>query len=236
MRKKPFDFKLEELVPFSRFALESYTADRPKFIVFSPDYGGDHLTICNTKMDAVDKIINPATITSQMKKATRNLYTGYEQALDFIDHIERYVDKAKDGLPVTVKDFEFSKTRKRIHAKDAEGAIEGLKLIEQQAKPHLAILEAKGYVKAKQDELPAIIKTLSDANVLQNSLTNQRANLVQENMGVITEFWDMINDILKSGKTIFKDDEVKIKEYTQAKILTRLRREKKEKEEEPPKA
>lgn len=54
---------------------------------------------------------------------------------------------------------------------------------------------------------------------------NERGKLVQDNIEKIKEFWNVINDILKTGKTIFKANPVKIKEYTQTQILSRIRHE-----------
>ncbi len=225
MRKQPFNFKLEEFIPFCRFTLESFKTDKPEFIKFSPDYDGDFLETTEQSLGNVDKIINPQALTARMKKTTELLYGKLDGALLLIDSLERYCEKAGPGLLLTKKDLGFSVTRTKCHNRDAEGAAAGLKKAEQLVIPYLTLLELKGYTKAKQEDLSKQIKDIEDANILQNSLQNERAKLVQDNMEKIKDFWEVINDILKTGKIIFKENPLKIKEYTQTQIISRIRRE-----------
>ena len=223
MRILPFNFKIEEFIPFSDFALASYTVDRQKFIIYSPAYGEDHLPDTIALRDTVDGLINPKVITAQMKTTTVKLYNLLDSGLKIIDDMERYCEKAGVNVPITKMDFGFSKTRKSCRNRDAEGAISGFKLMKELSTPYLPVLTPLGYTVEKQTNLSNLIKDIGDTNTLQNSIYNQRGVLVQDNIGQITELWDVINDILKTGKIIFKEDPAKIKEYTQAKILERIR-------------
>jgi hypothetical protein len=223
MRILPFNFKIEEFIPFCDFSINSYTVDRPKFVIFSPEYDGDHLTDTINLRDTVDGLINPKAITVQMKNTTEKLYKLLDLGLTIIDDLERYCEKAGVKVPVSKKDFGFSTTRKKCHNRDAEGAISGFKLMKELSAPYLSVLTPLGYTVEKQTNLSNLIKDIGDTNTLQNSIYNQRGVLVQNNIGQITELWDTIKDILKTGKIIFKKDPVKIKEYTQAKILERIR-------------
>ena len=57
-----------------------------------------------------------------------------------------------------------------------------------------------------------------------NGLLNERMELVNDNIDLFENLWSYMNDILKTGKTLFKHDSVKVKEYTQTEILERIER------------
>lgn len=221
MRKVPYSFKNEELIPFCDFVFSSYTANQPAFIDYSPNYGGDHLSGCINTRDTVDRAINPKTLTAKLKGVTRALYAHLDNGLNIIDDVERYCEKGK--VPLTKKDLEITRTRRKCHSRDAEGAIRGFKLMRELIGPHLAVLEEQGYTKSKQERLIKLIKDINDNNVLQNSIINERAVLVQNNIGRVCELWEKITDILKTGKIIYKTDPAKRITYTQTRILERIR-------------
>lgn len=230
MRKIPFNFKIEELTPFSLFVLTSYRGDHAAFLKFSPKYSEAHLTNYSARMDVVDQILNPKGLTAQMKKATQTLYDRLDAAIVFVDALQRYVEMGESKIPVPVKDFGFSGVRKKGQSRDAEGVLGGLRNIKQLAEPHLTELAAQGYTTEKQTALTQLITDISTANGLQNDFLNQRIKLVQDNIDLFTEFWGMVNDVLKSGKTIYKENPAKVKEYTQAVILRRIRRDAEDKD------
>jgi hypothetical protein len=47
-------------------------------------------------------------------------------------------------------------------------------------------------------------------------------NLLFERALPQSQLYNFLNDIMKTGKTIYKKDPVKVKEYTQTEILSRL--------------
>lgn len=223
MRRFPFNFKIEEFIPVSQFVLESYKRDRAEFVKFSPEYDGKHLSSCTSIVDQVDKAINPQTFTAQMKKATETLYSHLDTASVCATQLERYCEKAGIKLPLDKKDLGFTEIRKKCRTRDAEGAVSGLKKAQQLISPYLSVLEPIGFFKIKQEILTKLVKDINEANALQNSLQNERAMLVQKNIEQITNLWNNLNDILKTGKTIFKENPTKVKEYTLTQILTRVR-------------
>lgn len=226
MRTKPFSFKIEEFVPVNEFTLASYTNDQPQFLLFSPKYSVAHLAGCKTQLDIVNQILNPKGLTSQMKNATERLQGLFKDTLTHVDAIQRYVEMCGTQIPVKVKDFGFSAIRKKCHSSDAEGVLSRLKLVDQLATPNLTLLVAQGYTADKQAAFKQLQLDIANTNIEYNGLLNQRIKLVQDNIGLFTEFWDKMRDVLKSGKTIFKADPAKKQEYTQAAILRRVRRDK----------
>ena len=224
MRKKAFDFKNEELIPVSDLALQSYTNDRAEFIALLPDYDGEHLQNAINMRDMIDKLINPGTLTSRAKNSTQALYTALKETLDFADKFERFAEKAAEAFPVSKSDLELSDMRKKCHSRDSEGVVKILKNISQFVEPYKAVLEAKGFTPEWQAKLAGLIKTIGDIKKQRTGITNQRAKLVQDNINDVNAFWKVIEDILKTGKTIYKENPAKKKEYTKSEILKKVRR------------
>ncbi|HEY4785659.1 MAG TPA: hypothetical protein VIH57_06405, partial [Bacteroidales bacterium] len=146
----------------------------------------------------------------------------FDRTLAFLDKVERYVEMAETNVPLTKKDLGITPLREECHSHNAAFVTEGLKTIKKLLAPHLAILEPLGYTKEIQAEGESLTTTIGSNKIEYNKLLNERMKLVVDNIDLFESLWDFLNDILKTGKTIYKKDPVKIKEYTQSEILKRL--------------
>jgi hypothetical protein len=224
MKKFAFGFKIEDLSPFGDIVRVSYVRDRPKFILFSPLYDGDHLTNYDSVAKMVYDCINPKVLTKKMKTATENLHKEMDTTNSYLDTVQRYLEKSSGKIDTNVADFEISLIKTSCRTYHAEGAIKGLNGLKQMLTPYLTILAASGYTAAKFAELEAHTTAIKTLNTDQSTFLNQRMKQVQDNAGLLNGFWETINDILKTGKIIFEEDPAILKEYTQSYILDKVRK------------
>jgi hypothetical protein len=228
MKKPEFNFKAEELPAIGDFLVNSFTTDKEVFAVFSPQYADGFSDLLLQRLKEVKEIIDPATITSQMKQATQKLYDAESEMNNLLDSIKRYCEMAGKELTIEPDDLKIPALRKCLHNRDAEGALKLARNIQQVVQPCLAVIQAKGY---KPEQLAANIETMEKANQDQDKLLNQRRRLVEDNMEKLNDFWAMLNDIMKTGKLIHRANPARKDEYTQANILKRVRMVYKAKEE-----
>lgn len=100
--------------------------------------------------------------------------------------------------------------------------------MQQVLQPGLNALQSGGY---KPEQLAALIGDIEKANQEQDRILNQRRRLVEDNTEKLNLFWAVLNDIMKTGKLIHRDNPARKDEYTQTNILKRVRMVYKAKEE-----
>jgi hypothetical protein len=228
MKKPDFNFKAEELPPIGDFLATSFTADKAVFAAFSPQYTDGFADLLSLRLKEVKEIIDPATVTSQMKQATQKLYDAEGSMNNLLDSIKRYCEMAGKELTIKIDDLKIPALRKCLHNRDAEGALKLARNIQQVLQACLTVMQAKGY---KPEQMSTLIDAIEKANQDQDKLLNQRRRLVEENMDKLNDFWALLNDIMKTGKLIHRNNPARKDEYTQANILKRVRMVYKAKEE-----
>lgn len=177
-------------------------------------------------------VVAPETITNQMKNTTEQLHITEDTLNNHLDYMERYCEMAGSDLPVKVSSLNLQGLRKNIRKHNAEGIVKGARTLQQMLNPCLPVLELKGYGQEQQTELASLIDRIEKANLEQDKLLNKRRRLVEENTGLLNEFWAILVDIMKTGKLIHRDNPVRKAEYTQSHILKRIRMIHKEKEKD----
>ncbi len=218
-----FNFRLEDLPAVGRFVKESYVRDRDRFIAFSDAYDGDHLSQLDALLKEAGECISPATLTEQMKQATANLYNALDAVTEHTFKLERYVEMAAGEIALKKKSLNLPALREQCRRRNAEGVSDGIRRIQQLIAPYTETLAAKGYSTEKQQELSDLATKIETANLAQNSFLNQRRQLTKDNAELFNRTWKAINDVLKTGKIIYKKDPVKKAEYMQTALLKRVR-------------
>ena len=215
--------KIEELPVLGSFLITSVTSDMETFTTYSPVYGNDYITGLQADLEKVNNIVKPVVLTNQMKEATDKLHKAEDSVVEHVAQLEGYALKVAKSTTLKVSGLNLSLLRRKCQSRDAEGVLNGIKIVKQVLAPHLAKFEEVGYTKAKQDELDALFTAIDEANNQQNSMLNQRAKTVSENEELLVGFWNRLQEILKDGKIIFRKNSLKKKEYTLANLKSRVR-------------
>jgi hypothetical protein len=236
MEEPLFKCKIEELTFLAFFILVSFKRDKDDFIQFSPDYNDPFADNCQETINIVEELVAPQKLTGEMKMHTKQLTVHFTHCRNLMNKIERYLDKAlQDKLTLTMApgDFGIKPVRDAVNSKNDEGVVKLLRVLQQNLTANQAALETKGYTAAVQAELKTLIKELSETSIGQTLKKNERAELVKNNMGQLNKLWFIIDDLMKTGKAIYKEkDKSKLKDYTYSELIKNVQM--KRKQEDPP--
>lgn len=217
--------RIEEVPTIGRFLIGSMTTDLADFTAFSPLYDEAYLTNANEKLAEVEALINPRKLTAELKVITLRMLNNMEALRGKIDKLERYIDLAS-GLTVGTKDFGISKVRKENNRGDVEALVAELGDLLDIVSDNMDALISVGYTDEQHAALVKTESSLAADNTAQNAKVNERNNKVIANYGLLNAFWDIIMDISKTGRAIYKTSAPnKVDDYTIAALKRRIRQE-----------
>lgn len=223
--KAKFPCRIEELTPIADMLKLNFERDINDFINLVPSYGGNYLINFGNKITTVEAIVNPISITGRLKVVTNRLYVTMESTRDYLNKLEIFIGKAT-GLTMDPKDFGISEVRNEITQKDAEGFTGKLNTLLQNVDANFAALQAAGYTQQARTETGNIYTSAKDDNTKQNEIMEEREAQVQANMNVLNELWDIMSDVMKTGKALYKEsNSEKVGDYTMAVFMERVRQE-----------
>ena len=222
--------KIEEVAPIGHFLVNSLSAGVGDFTAFSPDFNAAYVTAANTKLTAVENLINPKQLTAEMKVITLRTSNNMIGLRPKIDFLEGYIKRAT-GLTIAAKDFGVSAVRKANNKGDVELLIFALQFLLTNATNNMSALTNKGYTTAQHTALTVIKTVLGDDNNAQNAKLNERNNNVAKNYGLINDLWVLLTDISDTGKRIYRTvAPQKVDDFTMAALMRRIRQEQKKNE------
>lgn len=217
--------RIEEVPAIGGFLINSLNTDLVDFTAFSPDFNAAYVTNAQGELAAVTAVIQPKTLTAELKVITLRIFNNMAALPQKIDFLEGYIERTA-GLTVAAKDFGISAIRKANNRGDVEDLVSALgytlNLVNNAT--NLPLLQAKGYTVAQNTALQNIKTELNDDNVLQNAKVNERNTLVNDNAGVINDFWKTLTDISDAGKRIYRTSNKK-DDYTMSVLKRRIRNE-----------
>ncbi|MFA8433431.1 MAG: hypothetical protein ACEPOZ_02845 [Marinifilaceae bacterium] len=219
-----YKFRKEELPIVAGFIKQFYNRDRVEFENFSPEYNSEFETALNVKIEEVAHLVNPITLTSELKKVTERLYANLDAIRPILEHIQAYAMRSNKDLTINHKDFGCKQARQNARKKNVEGLIQWIKVVEQNISNNQTAMEARGYKAELGTELHQLIGKIDEDNQLQNQKLMERKELVANNLKSFDELWKMLHDISATGRLIFKyKDEVKMKEYMFSHMIKKVR-------------
>ena len=217
--------RIEEVPSIGGMLISSITKDLADFTALSPLYDAAFIISSKQKLAAVEALINPKKLTSELKVITLRMLNTMEALKEKINHLEIYIGKAS-GLTIGKKDFGIGKVRYENNQGDVEGLVAALGDLLDNVTDNMAQLTAVGYTPAQHPALQTIETDLAKDNTAQNDKMNERNNNVTANYNLINEFWLTLTDICKTGKAIYKTKKPnKVDDYTITSLKRRMRQE-----------
>lgn len=216
--------KDEELPVMAGYVAFSFERDLADFQAFSPIFSSDYLTQFRMQTQRVNELIFPATETSRLRIVTQRLYSTMDSLLDPLARISGYLTLAKKNLVSSPSQFGVVALRNKIYARDAEGVLKTLRVVNDNIAYHKAILQPLGL----SDDMIALLKNALDGihadNQEQYKITSARRELVQANVGILNGLYASIMEICNMGKVLYKtSDPQKLQEYTYTELIKRVR-------------
>lgn len=234
--KRQFRCRLEELGPLARLTYARYLKHRTDFLDATTDFGDAFETEFMKRSEAFEKLVPTRQRQLTAKEEAERLNAAAKQLRHPLNLLDIQVGSAGRAglLTVTVKDFGLGRVRNEISTRDLEG-LDGalgdlIKLVEvnQQA------LTDKGMKPATLQALKDARQSLGEDSTEQDSDRLDSVELTEENVKAGNALWELVAEILRVGRLLYKETNPKrAKGYTMAR-LKRLMRSANEGGKEPP--
>lgn len=225
--------RFEELPFLADYARDNFMRDKADFVNHSPEYDKDFLLKFDPQLKLVTELVATSSLMAQQKVITKRIRKHYQTARNWVNKVEDYAKKAKSALVTDIADFGFKSLRADINVKNDEGTIKKFRELMQHADANQAALLAKGFTAALRTSLGAFVDTFEADIKSQTRKIDERKDLVKENKKEFDTLWQMLNeDILATGKVIYKDlNKDKVKDYTYDIFIRKVRQDRKKEEE-----
>lgn len=218
-----YNCKDEELPVIGGYVLTSIRRDQAKFEEYSPIYNNEGIAAFEKEITAIDELVNPKSEIAESKLVTARLYSTMDRIFDTALRIEGYIGMSKGAVPISAKDFGIAALKLRAHAKDAEGTIKNARLVLANMKKYQEPLTEFGLTDAMINGLAADIASVSADNRLQYDRAKNLNAIVTANLDMMNGVAGKIKEICKNGKILFRGNAEKLKEYTWAQLMKRVR-------------
>lgn len=231
--KKRFNVSVEDLPVIAGFVGTSFESNQSDFTDYSPDFQQPYLTNYKAKLALIEEIVFPKKITNEIKVVTERISAAMEATRDPLNRLEGYASRAKN-LSINPADFGIQEVRKAISAKNNEKYYSSMGNLLGNVEANFTQLSEKGFTAEAKEVLLNARKNVKADIDLQNSKLNEKGDLVEDNIESLNELWDLMADILKTGKMLYKNkDKSKTTEFTMSTLKARVKAERKKKETPP---
>jgi hypothetical protein len=219
-----YNCKDEELPVICNYTVFSFKRDLADFTSYSPKINAAYVTDFETKIASVSEVVMPRSETLDLKNITIRLYAAMDGLIDPINRVSGYLNLAQASLTVTAADFGLTLLRKNIYSKNAEGVLSSLRTVNNNLIRHATVLGAQGLTPELTSRFTDAITSIAADNQKQYEITSNRANIVQNNLGLFNNLYEQLMEILNVGKILYKTtDAVKTQEYTFNSLLKQVR-------------
>jgi hypothetical protein len=220
----------EELTFIALYLLVSLKRDKALFKKFSPVYDDKYIADMEAQKTLVEELTVPQQLTGEMKRITQLVASDYTNVRNMLNRLESYLDKVTEPLTMPVADFGIRPARVELHAKNDEGIVRLLRVLQKNFENNKAALAPKGYTEEISTELKALITSLTTNSTSQNLKKDDRKELTRENIEEMNKLWKMMSDVMDDGKKIAREQKnaPMVKDYTFKDLQKKVRLDRKQ--------
>jgi hypothetical protein len=216
--------RIEELPFLAGFTRKYFIRDRADFNAFSAVFNKGFLQSFETQTKQVKELLAPALLTAEMKAITKRIESHYITMRIIANKVERYAKMAKGTMNINPADFGFKNLRKELHLHNDEAVVKMLRELLQHIDTNRTALEANGLSQAYRQEMEMAINTFETDILEQDRKKNEREMLVKQNTRQFDTLWNMIAEIIDTGKAMYKaNNKARVKDYTYYKLIKKVR-------------
>lgn len=221
---RSYPCKDEELPVICRYSVLNFKRDHPEFSAFSPKFNAEYIAAYEVKIAEAQELVAPEAERAESKKISARMGVTMSELQKDLKSLEVYIDMANGSINLSAADFGLSDLRKGIAKTDPEQVIDRLKDLNQKVVKYKVQLAEQGFSDALQEKLTSAYASLNADRQLQYQTIANRQALVQSNIGTLNALYNQLKLILKTGKALFPNDPLKVKEYTFSELKKRVRR------------
>lgn len=221
---KKFRCRTEELPVIASFLLGSFERDQADFENYSADFATTFIESYRDLIEEVETIINPSNLRAEQKRITGRLYENLENLRALVLKIEGYIRRA-ETLTVDHDNFGISELRRDISAKNIEGVLFFSRKVLQLLDDNNTSLSARGLTTDTISSFITLVETIKTDDLLQQQKMSRHTELVNTNIGICNQLWEKMNDLMDTGKRLYKyDNSFKLSDYTMDTLMKRVNR------------
>ncbi|RTQ50840.1 hypothetical protein EJV47_09495 [Hymenobacter gummosus] len=225
-----FNCRAEEVAPLARLLRAHYQEDEAEFVDLLPEeYGKQFLTDFDARLAAVEQAVSRRSATGLSQQLGQQVQTQLDELPRQLNRLEARVRRA-EGLQVSRQAFGIRQVRAALDSKDVEAVAETLRVLLQNLDANAAALQAKGHLPAETEQLRALRTALTSGSTAQDVAQTTQQTLTQTSTQVLNRLYQLMQELMADGKSLYRGvDAAKVKHYTLAQLLKRVRREREEK-------
>lgn len=208
--------KNEEYVPLGKFIMVSYERDQAEIQGKFPKLDVPFMEAFKSQLALVKDLENSLVLTTTQRKVTAELYKEAAAFNKEVNYLSSYFKGA--GLPTKV----VTKMKEMLSSDNIEGALQELVGVRQLLLANETALVAEGMPADYSAKMDATYTSMSDKNVMQNEIMNDRKTLVRNNKAEYEALYTYISTVAEKGKLVFDGTGFE-DEYTITKIIKRMR-------------
>jgi hypothetical protein len=222
--KREYGCKNEELPVLCGFVSYSFKRDLADFTAFSGKFTQNYADELDQKISNANNLVSPESESILMKGITKRMYGSLDNLNYMVHQLEQHIDFTENQLGITTTDLKLSELYRKILNRDVEAVQMLAKGVFQILEPHVTVLTEAGMPQNLLADMKAAVDSITAGKQQRYEILSQRKALVENNLGELNELYAQLNEILNTGKILYKKtDPVKYKEYTFSALLKRVR-------------
>ncbi|MGD9992116.1 MAG: hypothetical protein AB7S69_02355 [Salinivirgaceae bacterium] len=222
--KREYGCKNEELPVLCGFVSYSFKRDLADFTAFSGKFTQNYADELDQKISNANNLVSPESESILMKGITKRMYGSLDNLNYMVHQLEQHIDFTENQLGITTTDLKLSELYRKILNRDVEAVQMLAKGVFQILEPHVTVLTEAGMPQNLLADMKAAVDSISADKQQRYEILSQRKALVENNLGELNELYAQLNEILNTGKILYKKtNPVKYKEYTFSALLKRVR-------------
>lgn len=205
----------EELPTICDLAAFSFTRDLADFTTYSPKFKNGYLDSFITSSANAKDVIEPKSETLERTASTARLYSALDSLIDPIKRIIGYLHLAHEKLNISANEFGLSQLRDSITARDPEGAVKNLHVVNSNIRKYKDALMEQGLTETLMELCISASAIIGKEKNTQYAILTNRKGIVQNNLTLFNDLYKHLLEILATGKILYRaKDPVKLQEYT----------------------
>ena len=214
--------KMENIPVIGGFVISRAQKDLARIMEAAPDMDQAFLDALTAKQETVKVLVRPREKTAEMKEVTRGMYAVMDELKPRLNLLDIKLQRAGQQLGKPADAFGLVAIRSHIRSRNAEAVIADMELLLHDLDANMHVLETKGFTAAMREEFVSAANAIFLLNGQQNEKMDERAELTQDNKLTISDYWKGISELMVTGRLLYHDDPVKLKEYTFAVLHRRV--------------
>lgn len=205
--KTKFNVSFLFMLEYCKTMLAHFLDEQANFEAFDVAFATPFETDWQDAIDAAEDILPDEAVQDQLQQLTADVEAAMEASRQKFAATRYFIEKAFPDKPAVQK--EFGVDDYRDVRKSQKGMTQFMQTLFKTATKYAAQLAAVNYDAAAVAEIQTLGNALNDANIAQEKFKGTRVVTTEERVVAHNAAWDVMVQVSKAGKIIFRNDPAK---------------------------